>query len=88
VTDIILTMRDPDHLYDTMKQLSSEHGGAWIARRIGFSLNFEFTRYQNPSSVPDCEYDLVGRELAWKGQIRGFTPGAIEREANRGLNHY
>ena len=78
-----LTMRDEKHLSDTLKRLSREHGGAWVASRRGFSFDFDFTRYQNPSSVPDWAYDLSRREMGYKGKIRGFTPSAIRREGLR-----
>ena len=82
---ITKTMRNEKHLHDTMKAMSIESGGAVVARRIGFSFDFEFSTFKNPSSVPDAMFDLVRREMAHNGQMRGFTPGAIRRESQRGL---
>ena len=78
-------IQDEAELFDTLKELSKD-GSAWIYHIIPFSHETTFKAYKNPSSVPDCFIDFTHGRMAWRGQLRGFTPSAKIREQNRGIS--
>jgi len=83
--EIARTVKDEPELWDTLKKLSIEHGGAWVHSVRPFSHEVTFKQFKNPSSVPDHFHDLAGNRIAWEGSLRGFTKAAQIREQNRGL---
>ncbi len=83
--NIIKIVENEADLINTLKNLSNEHGGAWVFCIKPFSHETEFSKFKNPSSVPDHYYDLTHNTMAYNGKIRGFTKAAKVREQNRGL---
>lgn len=82
---LTLTIQNQQTLESTLQELSTEHGGAWVAVRRGFSIRFTFLQYKCPSAVPDSFYDLSDNQIGYKGEIVGFTRAAVQRERNRAL---
>jgi len=76
---------DEKELFETLKSLSIEHGGAWIFSVKPFSHETTFIKFASPSKVPDRFHDVTSNKMAHKGEIRGFTKAACRREQNRGL---
>jgi hypothetical protein len=81
---ITLTISDERELMSTLVKLSKQYGGAWVFNIVPFSHKTHFLQYKNPSSVPDYFSDWTHNRMAYQGKIRGFTPGAIHREQQRG----
>lgn len=78
-------VRNEKHLKDILVSLSKRHGGAWVFSVKSFTHTVRFERFQSPCRVPDWYKDLTQNMMAYKGQLRGFTQGALTREQNRGL---
>ncbi len=85
MTEITETIRDKSHLRQRLIALSLKHGGAWTFSVLPFSHTTTFVRAANPSSLPDQYIDLSHNTVAWRGQLRGFSPAATIREQNRGI---
>lgn len=79
-----------EEIESALKDLSKEHGGAWVYSLRRFQRKITYIQFENPSSVPDHFHDLTMDTIGWKGKLRGFTDAAKERESHRGYTsrHY
>ena len=78
-------VRNTQHLRERLLYLSNKFGGAWTFSVTPFSHQTTFYQADSPSKLPDWLINLSRNKLAFKGQIRGFSPAAVIREQNRGV---
>ena len=84
--EITKEVKDEFELYKLLKEYSLQYGGAWVFDIVPFSHKTHFRMYKNKSSVPDYYIDFTHGKIAVKGQITGFTAGAVYRENQRGYS--
>lgn len=80
-------------LTDYVLSLSQSDRGAFIAVARPFSHITDIHRFANPSSIPDHFVDMVAQLpdrahcVAFRGQLRGFTPATVVRDQNRAMGN-
>ena len=79
-----------DQLHEKLKELSLEHGGAWIYSIMPFQRESEptkFLRFDSPSKVPDTYIGSSKKDvIGYKGKLVPFSKAAQIREQNRGYS--